>query len=767
MIQLRVLGSIDLRDSDGHEIRSILVQPRRLALLVYLALVAPRGFHRRDKLLGLFWPEHDSARARNALSQALHVLRRGIGGELLVNRGDEEVGLVAAGVTCDAVAFEEAIAAGRRVEALELYRGDLLEGFFVDEVAPDLDQWVHAERERLRRVAAQAARALAAESEAQENLPLARYWAQRSVRLAPYDEAALQCFLTILERQGDRSEALLAYEEFERRLMADLGVEPSPEMEALVRGIAARKGAPARRVAEPEAATMPVPAGVSRVTRSSVAWWLRSAAAVLLLALVSRGLVALGRGSAASGSIGSAEVGRSVAVLPFVNISREEDQEAFVDGMTEALLDALARVEGLKVTARTSSFSFKGKGVPVDSIGRALNVAHVVEGSVRKSGNRLIISARLVDAENGYKLWSESYDREMNDAFAIQEEIAQAVTQALRVKLSGQTGGPLVDVATKDRQAYELYLRGRYGKLAAPLSTRYYEEAIGRDSQFVAAYVALASSYRELPNTDPAHYDFDTYLRKSRRAIDRALELDPSKAEARAALGEMLYTTEWDFAGGEREVRQAIRLNPNYSAAYSDLAQILVHSGRTKEGLASIRHAEELDPLRPQTACMHSYLLLHARRYQESLQQHRLADEKHDVRCGEAAIEANYMLGRHRDALDAAKAFFQRERDPEDAELLVRMAEDVLGAKMRGQRPRSDLVRAVEQSGMPVERLMLAKWYAWAGDNDDAFRILKLMVSERGPQAVWITFPYLDALRADPRYQELVAKMNLPAAATL
>jgi DNA-binding SARP family transcriptional activator len=230
-IELRTLGAVDLRDREGHEVRSVLAQPKRLALLVYLAVARPGGFHRRDTLLGLFWPELDQVRARAALRKAVLFLRRGLGAGALEGRGDEELGLAAGVVACDAVAFERAVVEGRFGDALDLYRGDLLDGFFVPG-APEFERWVERERPRLRERAAGAAWALAEAAATREDQVVR--WGRRALEFTPTDESALRRLVRLFYRMGDRAAALRAYNDFATRLLDECGVRPSAETRRLV-----------------------------------------------------------------------------------------------------------------------------------------------------------------------------------------------------------------------------------------------------------------------------------------------------------------------------------------------------------------------------------------------------------------------------------------------------------------------------------------------------------------------------------------------------
>jgi DNA-binding SARP family transcriptional activator len=241
MIQLRTLGGLDLTDPDsGGELRAVLVQPKRFALLVYLALANAHRFRRRDTLTGLFWPNVDGDHARGALRQALRFLRGELGATVLVNRGEEEVGVNAEALSCDATLFEAACEASAWDRALELYRGDLLAGVFVADVSADFDHWLEGERRRLRQRAAAAGWSMVQDAERTGDLARAAVAARRAVELAPDDEASVRRLIRILDRKGDRAGALSTYEGFRLRLLAEYDAVPSPETEALLAAIRAR-----------------------------------------------------------------------------------------------------------------------------------------------------------------------------------------------------------------------------------------------------------------------------------------------------------------------------------------------------------------------------------------------------------------------------------------------------------------------------------------------------------------------------------------------
>jgi DNA-binding SARP family transcriptional activator len=258
MIRLRLLGAIDLRGAGGASMDAILTRPKRLALLTYLAVARPRGLHRRDALLPLFWYELSEARARASLSQALYVLRQGVGAEVIATRGSDEVGVDPAHLWSDVAEMEAALEAGDAERALALYGGDFLPGFAIAD-APDFERWMDGERRRLRAAATDAAWTLAGRAEAAGEAATALRWARRAVELGPYDEAAVRRLLRLLDGAGDRAGAIDVYERYARTVYEELGTRPSTETQALIREIRGRTAGPPAAEAAPPAAAPPEP----------------------------------------------------------------------------------------------------------------------------------------------------------------------------------------------------------------------------------------------------------------------------------------------------------------------------------------------------------------------------------------------------------------------------------------------------------------------------------------------------------------------------
>ncbi len=290
----------------------------------------------------------------------------------------------------------------------------------------------------------------------------------------------------------------------------------------------------------------------------------------------------------------------SIAVLPFANLSADQEQEYFCDGMAEDIINALTQVEGLRVVARTSAFAFKGKHQDIRQIGKELSVNSVLEGSVRKSGNRLRITAQLINVADGYHLWSEKFDRDLADVFAIQDEISLAIVEKLKIRLLGDEKEKMLKRYTQNLEAYDLYLKGRYHwNRRTPESIKkamaHFEQVIEKDPDYALAYAGLADCYSMLAQVFviPPKEAFP----KARELAKKALEIDETLAEAHTSLAYVLWSYDWDWIGMEREFRRAIELNPNYATAHQWFAMALAPLGRTSEAIQEIKKALELDPL--------------------------------------------------------------------------------------------------------------------------------------------------------------------------
>ena len=318
---------------------------------------------------------------------------------------------------------------------------------------------------------------------------------------------------------------------------------------------------------------------------------------------------------------------KAVAVIPLANMSADPENEYFSDGMTEEIINALAKVPGIQVASRTSSFAFKGKEVDIRQIGDKLGVGSVLDGSVRKVGNRIRITVQLINVENGYHIWSETYDRQLEDVFAIQDEISRAIVEALKLRLGGEAA-PLV-VPTKNIEAYNLYLKGRFffNKFNEPAirkSLDFYQHVLLQDPGFARAYAGIADCWTEL--ADDWIAPEEAYPR-AKAAAKRALEYDPQLVEAMTSLGKVLAWYEWDFPEAERTLRKAVSLNPNDAEATWSFGSILPTVGKLGEAIIEMRRAVTLNPVFPRASRWLSRFLLYAGDYAEAIVQSQKALE--------------------------------------------------------------------------------------------------------------------------------------------
>jgi TolB-like protein/DNA-binding SARP family transcriptional activator/Flp pilus assembly protein TadD len=804
LIRLHLLGTVDLR-RDGVEVRSVLSQPKRLALLAYLASATPRGFHSRDTLLALFWPESDGERARNSLRQALHQLRRSLGDDVVVGRGDREVGLDPALFWCDAAEFDQALEEGRFEDALKLYRGDVLPGFFIDDAA-EAERWLEEERARRRRAAVDAAGKLAEREEARGEWRAAALWAERALSFTPSEEAALRRLLLLLERAGEPAAALAAFADFERRLQSEYGLTPSAETLRLVDQLrrpapaapsgqeainpptaAAPRHDPAPATVAPSSVVAPpapqaetaeiaapviipteaapaVPAGVASARAGYVAkprrrWGRIAAAAVGLVAVLGGGWIATARGGAPAAET------PSIAVLPFVNLSGNRENDYFSDGLAEELLNVLAQVPELRVASRTSSFGYRGNEVPVDSIGRALRVGHVLEGSVRQYESRIRITAQLIDARTGYHLWSQTYDREMADIFAVQDEISRAIVDQLQVKLASRAPGK---PETANPEAYAQMLKANFAFNQSSQSPReryataagFLEEAIRIDPRYAEAYAKLADAtqgqaYRGYV---PAAEGFA----RARALAERALALDPGMARAHYVLGRIAELHEWDFPRAQEHYQRSLELAAIPDREPPSNAFVLMRLGRRDEAVAAARKNSALQPDWPgaynNLGSILSYTGDYAGAIEAFTSAQALAPSNPNAQLG---LANTYLyMGKGAEAVQAAERV--RERLPEEPSAL-----GTLGSAyaLAGRRADAERILAQLQALPGATRYAQASVHASLGNADRAFALLAEAVEQRESSAPDLGIdPVFARYRADPRMAPLLQRIGLPTA---
>lgn len=463
------------------------------------------------------------------------------------------------------------------------------------------------------------------------------------------------------------------------------------------------------------------------------------------------------------------EVGtqNSIAVLPFTNMSSDEENEYFCDGLAEELLNALAKIEDLKVAARTSAFSFKGKNANVSEIGEKLSVRNVLEGSVRQSGNKLRISVQLVNAADGYQFWSERYDREMQDIFDVQDEIALAVVDALKLKLFGDEKAAVLKRYTNNAEAYQLYLNGRYhyskrGKIDLQRGIEYFQEAIKLDPNFALAYVGIADSYNAMPGF--AYLSPHEATSHARAAAQKAIEIDPLLAEAHAALADCFATYDFNWSGAEHEYLRAIELNPNSAISHFHFATYyLTPMGRMNEATAEMSRALELEPFNLIINANLVGTYLFARQNEKALEQaKKLFDLEPDFVAGQFWLGMAYSVNGKRDeAIAHTEKFLQT--NPQN-QLLLMLAGVVYAESGRQDKAEQIIERFRELAKTQyVVSYYLATIYSALGKKDEAIGELEKSLEQRDFYFSSLNNNFvMVSLRDDMRFQDLIQRAGLP-----
>jgi TolB-like protein len=708
MIELRTLGGTQILQR-GSPARTFRLQPKRLAVLAYLAAARPRGMHRRDSLLVMFWPDDDEQRARNALSQTVHAIRRDVGPQVLSTQGHELIGIDPDALSCDAVQFEELLDRADLEDGLRLYHGEFLRGLAIGD-ATGFDRWQEGEAWRLQRRAWKAAEALADAAESGGNMIAALRWLEQAVELLPTDEVLLRRLLTLTDSLGDRAGALRAHERFSALLREEYGVDPSPETDALVKEIRGRR------------TPLPKPTPVSQA-RSEI---------------------------------------RSIAVLPLQNLTGRAEDEYFADGMTEMLTTELSGIGAIRVVSRQSVRAFKGSDRPLRDVTELLGVDAVLEGSVLRAGDRIRVVVQLVRVEPEEHLWADAYDRDMRDVFAMYSEISQAVSMEVAAKLTGAEQRRLIERGRRavDPVAYDRFLRGvaLFEQSQFPEALEQFHAAVNLEPDFAEAHACTAAALgRVAMIAGPQLAD------PMRGEVELALEQGPDLEWAHAVLGSwhMLFTYDWQAA--ETAFQRAMQAKRRDPRAHPEYGLFLV--GQCRFGEASALAAEWLD-LDPGVGAQFAIgWIQHKRRqFEASTEQLEFViDHWPGFAFAPFWLAADYaLLGRSTEAIDIAR----RALDAAPWHSIGRgYAGAVFGAAGAHDEAREILhsFEAIGREGGHVDPFNLALVHAGLGDNGDALTYLE-QCAAAGSVQNWIMAPepFFDGLRQEPRFREVLRRLDLP-----
>ncbi|MFO7622199.1 MAG: TIR domain-containing protein [Bacteroidales bacterium] len=459
---------------------------------------------------------------------------------------------------------------------------------------------------------------------------------------------------------------------------------------------------------------------------------------------------------------------KSIAVLPFDNLSGDPDQEYFSDGMMDEILDRLFKIGDLKVISRTSSMRYKNSALSLKEIAGELGVSAILEGSVRRAGNLVRITVQLIDAGTDAHLWSETYDGDLSDLsriFIIQSEVAQSVARELKAVISPQEIELIEKIPTKDLAAYDAYLKGKFNnnkltKEDMDIAMQFFELAKERDPDFALAYSGIANVWICRQQMGIVKVSEASPL--SEAAIMKALELDSTLSEVNSTLAGRRVWTDWDWEGGEEAFRKAIEINPNNALAYSAYSHLLNILGRPDEAMEHIEIALELDPLNPQIWAFYGVDLMFVRRFDEAVTAFRKALEispQHIVAISNLDLALYYANRDPEEVIDALSNKYQAIAGPAFHDIMKKYYPE--GGWSLLHKKIAEL-RVAMLDSVYSGPLTISNCYALAGDIDNAIYWMEKAYEEHDPNLPYLLSPRLDILRDDPRFQEIARKMNLP-----
>ena len=456
---------------------------------------------------------------------------------------------------------------------------------------------------------------------------------------------------------------------------------------------------------------------------------------------------------------------RRIAVLPLANLSSDAKDEIFSDGMTEELISALSKIAGLRVIARTSVMRYKDSKKPLGEISKELNVSAILEGSIQKAGNKIRITIQLADPETEEQMWSEKYDRDLEDIFAVQSEIAQKVAGELEVHIKKSERVSLIKKATESKEAYTLYLEGRYflnnrTEESLKKAIERFDKALEKDPQYALACTGVADSYAVLALLEflPPKEAFP----KARTAAEKAVEIENGLAEAHTSLALIRFQYDWDWEGAEKEFKRAIELNPSYAPAHQFYADFLKSQGRFDEALTEMSYAAALDPLSLSINTGVGHVLYLSRQYDQAIEQYR-----NTIKLDPTFIQARLWFGRpylqkkmYKEAVAELGQAVALSGGSTISLAMLGHANGTAGNKDEAKKTLEKLMDRSERQYVPS--YWIAMIHIGLGDKEQAFTWLGRAFQERSSWLAWAKVePRFDTLRTDPRFTSLLVRMRL------
>ena len=708
MTRLYLLGPAEIRNEKEELEHSFLAGPKRLALLSYLLLSSQPGFHRRDSLLPLFWPEQDQKSARNSLSNMLYHIRKTLGKEAIENRGAEEVKINPEALWADTEAF---IIACRKKDfpgAMDLYRGELLKGFHVSDISSEFDYWLEQERKRFHALAIEGCMELSEKFYNEGDTHTAGIYAKKAASLDLYSETLHSKLISFLYNIGDPQAAMDMYENYAQLISREFGDEPGIHLKRLVEEIKAGIKSPGKLPEWKVKKKNPEP---------------------------------------------------SIAVLPFATLGVEK-ATAFTEAIYGDILTRLSQISDLFVTSRTSAQHFNDPVKQLPQIARELKVAWILTGEVQETGHRVKVSVRLINASEDRHVWAEIYERELTagDLFSIQAEITQKITEALKMRLSNKEEKAIRQIPTENLEAFRLQAYGRWNldqrsKKGMQLAEEYFRQAISLDPDYAQAWLGLADALSLLHDYG-YEKDGQTILPEAEKAALEALKLDPTLAEAYSSLG-LLHTTRRKGKDAIKNLEKAVELRPSNADAHAWLCWILLLTGDSRKGLKSARTAVTYNPLSQESLSNLSLSLLSIRDYEGALHEaRRLLEVQPDFTTGrlEEGV-ALYHLGRYEEANEVLR------------DLLVPWAGNgplitrILCCIKSGDKAEAEkLIKEIKQ-----DEFARSLFFAANGETELAFQTINRIEQWNYWEILSIFHYYpdlLDPIRLDKRFNQILKKVN-------
>jgi TolB-like protein/DNA-binding SARP family transcriptional activator len=605
-LSLKLLGQFEIRDSSGTALS--LPTRKTRALLGYLAINAERP-QPRERLMALLWSDRGEKQARQSLNHALRAIRK-LGEKedvVLIESDGESVTLRGDALESDAGRLRDLLN-DQPGEAAALYTGPFLDGLSVPD--PIFEEWLLATRSEFHALVCEALEAAAGSNDTTTAIDCLR----RLLALDPLREEAHRQLMRLLHQSGDRAGALRQYQACAEILNRELQVDPDATTRALFEKIRRDSRAAAPEV--PETAIESTPEEHPSHTqpnsqRLQPSRWHIAVAAMVLLAIGSGMTMWLAsrttptdtayRKSASLPLSGKP----SIAVLPFSNLSGEKEQEYFSDGITEDLITDLSKISTLTVISRSSTTGYKGREIDIREVGNVLNVRYVIQGSVRKAGERIRINAQLIDAATGGHLWAERYDGDLNDIFGLQDRVLEQIVASLALRLSENERERLADKGTDSVAAHDLYLRGLFQESTFTRegfqeAKRLYEQALSIDPGYALPYARIANIL-ELSTRNGWSDDIQGDLKKAVELTEKAVALDPQNSNLHWSLGRATarLRTPAALVRGIESLHRAIELDADFADAYAFLTVLYIADGRAEDGLRSVETAMRLNPRYP------------------------------------------------------------------------------------------------------------------------------------------------------------------------